>query len=117
MKTGVSTACVLVAAYLVHLLNVWVWLAGIDATAYLKFIGLLLSGLGIGALASRLECLRGLRYPLAVSAFLAALTFWLPVVVVTYGFALIGVPLLGLYSLLFVSGWHLSIRLGGPILP
>lgn len=117
MKTGASTAGVLVAAYFVHLLNVWVWLAGIDAIAYLKFIGLLLSGLGIGALASRLEFLSGLRYPLAVCAFLAALTFWLPVVLVTYGFALIGVPLLGLYSFLFVAGWRLGIRFGEPVLP
>jgi hypothetical protein len=42
--------------------------------------------------------------PVAIGAFAAALILWLPVVVVTYGFALLGVPLLVAYAACVQAG-------------
>ncbi len=99
------------AAYLTHLITIWLCLAGIESYKEVKFGALLLSGFVIGAVACHLELFRGRRTAMAVSAFLAALTLWLPVILATYGFALLGVPLLGVYSLMVLAGWHVSAKL------
>jgi hypothetical protein len=49
----------------------------------------------------------GRSLPIGVGAFLAVAVLWTPVVLTTYGFALVAVPLLAVYALLVVLGFRL----------
>jgi hypothetical protein len=91
--------------YMACLLTGWFSLAWIDGGAIMKLIFLMVGGFVIGAIACRNPLFARRRYLLATCAFMAALTLWMPVIFVTCGFALLGVPLLGLYSL---AGWRVS---------
>jgi hypothetical protein len=51
------------------------------------------------------------RLRVAVGAFCGAFTVWLPVVMVTYGFALLASPLLFAYSFAVVAGSYLALLL------
>jgi hypothetical protein len=98
----------IVVGFLACLANAWICLAGIDAGSAAKFTAVLVGGFAIGAIACRVQLFAGLRRVLAICAFVAALTIWIPVIFVTYGFALVGVPVLGLYSLAVLAGWRVS---------
>lgn len=99
------------AAYLMHLITIWLCVVWMESYNEVKFGAVFSGGFVIGAIACRFELFRGRRTAMAVSAFLAALTLWLPVILATYGFALLGVPLLGIYSLMVLAGWHVSAKL------
>ncbi|HZX28893.1 MAG TPA: hypothetical protein VFF16_17600 [Telluria sp.] len=96
-----------VVGYSVSLATAWFCLFWLETGAVWRFAALMLGGLIIGAAASRLPWFADRRAQLATCAFLAALTLWLPVVVVTFGFALLGVPFLALYALAVLAGWRL----------
>ncbi|MES2757868.1 MAG: hypothetical protein V4693_10880 [Pseudomonadota bacterium] len=114
LKSGtrwLQLAAATVVGYLVSLVTALFSLAWIDGAAIVKLIFLLVGGFVIGAVARRVPLFAARPYLLATCAFLAALTLWIPVIFVTYGFALIGVPLLGLYSGAVLAGWRVSEKL------
>ena len=49
----------------------------------------------------------GRSWSIGVGAFVAVAVLWTPVVLTTYGFALLAVPLLAVYALLVVLGYRL----------
>lgn len=98
----------LLAGYIASLLAAVLAFRLVDGSSEANFAAILLAGVAIGYGFSRVPAFSRSRNIVATSAFLAALTMWVPVVIVTYGFALIGVPLLGLYSLAVMLGWKLA---------
>jgi hypothetical protein len=62
-----------------------------------------------------LGCVLGTRtagslLAIGLGAFAAALTAWLPVIFVTYGFGLLALPLLGMYGCTGALGAHMGRR-------
>ncbi|MRV72074.1 hypothetical protein GJ700_10145 [Duganella sp. FT92W] len=100
-------------SFVTFLANTWLCFAGSDFSLLVKFVFLLVSGALLGALAGNIKFFEGQRKQLAWAATVSAFILWIPVVVATYGFALLGIPLILLYGLAVHAGWQLSQRKTG----
>lgn len=81
--------------------------AGWPLTIFASAAGAIVHGLAYGMLLRR-PC----AVPVGVGSFLAALVASVPVVLITYGFALITVPLLALFASLSAVSGEIGRRLG-----
>lgn len=93
------------AASLLGLLHVYYAIRG---DGWRLSVGALAYGLALGFVVQL--CFRQPlpKLAVAVASFLGAFTLWLPVVVVTYGFALMATPVFIAYSLTVVLGAYLA---------
>ena len=110
LKQPSSLILAITVGYSSNLLYVWFCIAWIDVNMITRVIIFLSGGILIGALACRLKLFDGRRSLLAICAFFAALTLWLPVIIATYGFAILGTPILALYSFAVTVGWRTSAK-------
>lgn len=94
--------------YFINLLYVWVCIAWIEVDIIARVVVLLSGGFLIGASACRHRLFTGRSSLLAICACLAALTLWLPIIIATYGFALLGTPVLAIYGLVVKVGGRTS---------
>lgn len=100
----------MLVGYVVSLANILTIFFLLDLIKIFELVIMFGGGIAIGFGFSRVQAFRGLEKVFAFSAFLAALTFWMPMILATYGFALLAVPVLGLYSIAVLIGWNAGFR-------
>jgi len=77
-------------------------------------LGVVLFGFSLGALFQLFSSQPLPKFRIGLGAFFAAFTLYLPIVVVTYGFALVYTPVLFIYAGIVVLGANLTKRLREP---
>jgi hypothetical protein len=90
--------------------NGWFWFAAIDLNLPVKIALLYLSAGVLGACASKIKVFGPVRRQMVAAACLAGLVLWTPAVLATYGFALLGLPLVLAYGPAALAGWTCAQR-------
>ncbi len=97
----------LLLGYIANLAGLLLAYIYLDTILLVKIVVFFCVAACIGAAFARINRYSACRKAACYGAFFAICTLWMPVVLVSYGLALVVVPAFALYSLALSAGWHL----------